>query len=858
MHESRRPFISRSLPGEHTAPKSLPASLPTTPVTFQIPTSSLTVPAAQQATGIEGKLVKPRNRRSLSTSSSQSLLKKSLSKPRALSNLYPSNLLSTIEGDANNRSSFEDFDFSTPGILPTGTNSGSNSSSSSSNSPYLTSFPFYQRERHHSLFVLSQPQQQQQQRPSTLLQQQNLQNLLHVPSTQSSTAVSSTSSQQKLSHQPIQRRQSGASSQLKRLLSLKSESYPLNTPSLYSDSETDSLETDSDAYITNDEHFLSSSIKRKPSFQKSRFFPDLSIDAEQNRLSNLHIIDDGSPEFTFPKVKRKLLKDLEEAKSRADKRIMVILDNWYKSHQYQELLSEFLYDGWSDDDDIQPSPINIQKKSSQRTLNKEMASPIISDTDDEASHKDKLLPEVKSMKKDILLKDKITHKMESMSLYGNTKPKNILRKSKNFKRRLVHSNSWPSSILTSSHTLLLTRIDRIARRILKTAVHDLLHFNVAVEIMKELQELMESQRKMAVGNADAEDLLTKLIYVFADVTRAVEAVNYPLAESHHNDFSGDSGINDILTTGSEWSSSPLPSPLLPMTPSSYSPPRILQERRKSSLEIDGNNKSNTLLSPPLAFSSPLARHVTMPQLPSTPKITLEQRRASANEAIFESPIMYIPPSRPSMDDSLLTWNNLTKKQVDQMLHEEMNREIDFSIRLKKQQEDVDQDSRKKTKKSKTMMNFFKSIKNAFNSPTSSTSVSPIGSPTRSIIQPSPIRNVHLPRPPPVESLRTLSFDSQSHTSHGRSNSMMSSKSDVGGLSVTIPQNFPIPHDYILCRICEEMIPSYEIVAHSETCAITTEYAIKLQECDGRLRRLIGDVTKRKAEIMYTLSRLLYH
>ena len=42
--------------------------------------------------------------------------------------------------------------------------------------------------------------------------------------------------------------------------------------------------------------------------------------------------------------------------------------------------------------------------------------------------------------------------------------------------------------------------------------------------MKELQELMKAQRNMAVGNADAEDLLTKLIYVFADVTRAVEAV----------------------------------------------------------------------------------------------------------------------------------------------------------------------------------------------------------------------------------------------------------------------------------------------------------------------------------------------
>ncbi|CAG8691422.1 2821_t:CDS:2, partial [Cetraspora pellucida] len=579
------------------------------------------------------------------------------------------------------------------------------------------------------------------------------------------------------------------------------------------------------------------------------FFPDLSIDAEQNRLSNLHIIDDGSPEFTFPKVKRKLLKDLEEAKSRADKRIMVILDNWYKSHQYQELLSEFLYDGWSDDDDIQHIPINIHKNSSQRTLSKTTASPVISDTDDEASPLNKLLPEIKSIKNDVLSKDKISHKTESVSLYGNTKPKNIVKKSKNFKRRMVHSNSWPSSILTSSHTLLLTRIDRIARRILKTAVHDLLHLNVAVEIMKELQELMESQRKMAVGNADAEDLLTKLIYVFADVTRAVEAVNCPFAETHH-DFSGDGGVNDLLTTGSEWSS-PLPSPLLPTTPSSYSPPLLLQERRKSSLEIDGNNKSNALLSPHV-YSSPLARHVTMPPITQTSKITLEQRRASANEAIFESPIMYVPPPRSSMDDNIITWNNLTKKQVDQMLHEEMNREIDFSIRLKKQQEDVDQDSKKKSKKSKPMMNFFKSLKNAFNSPTSSTSVSPTGSPTRSMIQPSPIRNAHLPRPQPLESQRSYSFDSHSHALSGRSNSLMSTKSDnnfVSGHGLTITPNFPIPHDYILCRICEEMIPSYEIVAHSETCTITTEYAIKLQECDGRLRRLIGDVTKRKAEIM---------
>jgi hypothetical protein len=65
--------------------------------------------------------------------------------------------------------------------------------------------------------------------------------------------------------------------------------------------------------------------------------------------------------------------------------------------------------------------------------------------------------------------------------------------------------------------------------------------------------------------------------------------------------------------------------------------------------------------------------------------------------------MYVPPPRPSMDDSLLTWSSLTRKQLDQLLHEEMNREIDYGIILKKQQEDVEPESRKKPKK----VNYFK-------------------------------------------------------------------------------------------------------------------------------------------------------
>src|SRR5256885_180465 len=155
------------------------------------------------------------------------------------------------------------------------------------------------------------------------------------------------------------------------------------------------------------------------------------------------------------------------------------------------------------------------------------------------------------------------------------------------------------------------------------------------------------------------------------------------------------------------------------------------------------------------------------------------------------------------------------------------------------------------------MNFFRSLKNAFHSPTSSTSVSPTGSPT---VQPSPVRNTHLPRPPPPpeKNTRSLSFDSHAFTLPRRSSSMSlkgggdnnhNSSNTLVPSSVPTNSGFSMPHDYILCRICEEMIPSHELDVHSEICAITTDYAIKLQECDGRLRRLVGDVAKRKAEIL---------
>ena len=76
---------------------------------------------------------------------------------------------------------------------------------------------------------------------------------------------------------------------------------------------------------------------------------------------------------------------------------------------------------------------------------------------------------------------------------------------------------------------------------------------------------------------------------------------------------------------------------------------------------------------------------------------MEQRRASVNEAVFELTGPYTSSPRPSIDENMLTWNSQMRKEVEQKLHEEMNRDIDLEI-LKKRAIDGDGDQKKKVKK----------------------------------------------------------------------------------------------------------------------------------------------------------------
>ncbi|TPX32831.1 hypothetical protein SmJEL517_g04161 [Synchytrium microbalum] len=91
-------------------------------------------------------------------------------------------------------------------------------------------------------------------------------------------------------------------------------------------------------------------------------------------------------------------------------------------------------------------------------------------------------------------------------------------------RPLLHSKSWPPSIFASPHDLLLTQIESIGTLIMHTPASALINTQVAGDFMRSLQDLMEQSRRMVVGNAEANDLLTKLLFVFAPVSRVAESL----------------------------------------------------------------------------------------------------------------------------------------------------------------------------------------------------------------------------------------------------------------------------------------------------------------------------------------------
>lgn len=299
------------------------------------------------------------------------------------------------------------------------------------------------------------------------------------------------------------------------------------------------------------------------------FFPDLSANAPQNLVSQIGFMDDTN-ELNAASA---LIHEMVRAKTKSDTEIHIILDGWYeckrdKGTESQQEVLESYGSKWMDNDGNMGSPEQWEVIESLRDVS---SSPFQTPADGYRGnwYETKIGPldRVPSLKREGMTQkssrhNSVSHTDSTSSWSAATRSigsydeatggkgkefdpspidvpaptvsgaldgaeeghlRAVSRKRSILSRRIIASNSWPPTILASSHTTLLISIECISQQILHTPVFAIIAQPLtAVDIMKSLQTLMDRQRRMAVGNAEAEDLLTKLVYVFAPVCRLAE------------------------------------------------------------------------------------------------------------------------------------------------------------------------------------------------------------------------------------------------------------------------------------------------------------------------------------------------
>ncbi|KAF9337657.1 hypothetical protein BG006_003570 [Podila minutissima] len=311
------------------------------------------------------------------------------------------------------------------------------------------------------------------------------------------------------------------------------------------------------------------------------FFPDLSANAPQNLVSQIGFMDDSN-ELNAANA---LINEMVRAKTKSDAEIRIVLDGWYECKRNKDITClSFQQEACDYVDDGAVALSGITGADSQWNILHSAQRPLSSfqtySNNDDAWYDNTIgpldfAPPTKcqgfggdTSRSSIAHKDSnpqwssITHQFEvdptstenrvdqqqqQGADISSTQPidvpvqpptngltpeadglsaRAISRKKSIMSRRIIASNSWPPTILASSHTTLLISIECISQQILHTPVATFIsHPLKAVDIMKSLQTLMDRQRRMAVGNAEAEDLLTKLVYVFAPVCRLAERLH---------------------------------------------------------------------------------------------------------------------------------------------------------------------------------------------------------------------------------------------------------------------------------------------------------------------------------------------
>ncbi|KAG0010063.1 hypothetical protein BGZ80_001821 [Entomortierella chlamydospora] len=350
------------------------------------------------------------------------------------------------------------------------------------------------------------------------------------------------------------------------------------------------------------------------------FFPDLSATAPQNLVSQIGFMDDTN-ELNAASA---LIHEIVQTKSRSDAEIRIILDGWYECKRDKDIACLSFQQGipepsgpiWANDGDtdfptqmsvlrdiqgtspaFQPHPdsdnwyeskigpldrVPAVKESTMKRSSRHnsVSHNSVSHNDANVEWEAAFLPNKgQTDAYPNASKDGDIRRVSKLSPIDVPPPNNNLtpeeeeinlravsRKRSILSRRIIASNSWPPTILASSHTTLLISIECISQQILHTPVSAIIdHPLKAVDIMKALQTLMDRQRRMAVGNAEAEDLLTKLVYVFAPVCRLAERLHEQRLNENYYRVEPPSGNllqdQNSLFPDVDWS--PLPSPAMP-------------------------------------------------------------------------------------------------------------------------------------------------------------------------------------------------------------------------------------------------------------------------------------------------------
>ena len=94
----------------------------------------------------------------------------------------------------------------------------------------------------------------------------------------------------------------------------------------------------------------------------------------------------------------------------------------------------------------------------------------------------------------------------------------------------TRAHSWPPLAVSTSEALM-TRVEHIAFRILQTSVIAMIDTDVASDLMKSLQTQLEFQKNLTGDHSEANDLLTKLLFIFAPLLRMTESLARVLAKT---------------------------------------------------------------------------------------------------------------------------------------------------------------------------------------------------------------------------------------------------------------------------------------------------------------------------------------